>query len=107
MLLLRPMSTVDEAFQALKHEQMLRGDLVRAEALEEKPDGAPPAPRVLRKDETLRSGGGGGGETSWAGLSSEWPRGKGKGKVADEDTNARAQVVVLRILTNKKPTGGK
>ena len=33
MLMLRPLSTVEELHAALKHEQLLRGDLVRAEVL--------------------------------------------------------------------------
>jgi len=50
MLLLRPLSTVEEAFAALKHEEMLRGDFVRAEVLT---DFATKATRVLKRDDTL------------------------------------------------------
>ncbi|CAE8705302.1 unnamed protein product, partial [Polarella glacialis] len=58
MLMLRPMSTVEEAFGALKHEQMLRGDLVRAEALvSDTTDRGSPQVQVLRRDDVLRSHG--------------------------------------------------
>lgn len=55
MVLLRPLSTVEEAFQALKHEQMLRGDFVRAEMLT---DLGKRTVRVLKRDETLSGGAG-------------------------------------------------
>lgn len=53
MVMLRPMSTIDEAFAALKHEQMLRGDFVRAEVLM---DADKRSVRVLKRDDTLIAG---------------------------------------------------
>ncbi|CAK0798468.1 unnamed protein product, partial [Prorocentrum cordatum] len=60
MVMLRPLSTVEEAFAALRHEQMLRGDFVRAELLLDDGGGgqrgaaAPAASptRVLKREET-------------------------------------------------------
>lgn len=56
MVMLRPLSTVEEAFSALRHEKMLRGDFVRAEILEEKSGKVCPLPRVLKRDEILAAG---------------------------------------------------
>jgi len=79
MVMLRPLSTVDEAFAALRHEQMLRGDFVRAEVLEcgrvQGCADVTPTHRVLRRDEVLRCGGSAG---------------------------VMVQAVVIRVLTNKK-----
>mmetsp|Transcript_29801 Transcript_29801/g.68640 ORF Transcript_29801/g.68640 Transcript_29801/m.68640 type:complete len:843 (+) Transcript_29801:36-2564(+) len=50
MVMLRPQSTVDEAFSALKHEDLLRGDFVRAELLG---DGG--NVQVLRRSDVLKS----------------------------------------------------
>jgi len=58
MVILRPLSTVEEAFNALKHEQMLRGDFVRAELLTEV---AKKTVRVLKREETFAPGLGRGG----------------------------------------------
>jgi len=55
MVLLRPLSTVEEAFAALKHEQLLRGDFVRAELLA---DLAKRSVRVLKRDDVLSASGG-------------------------------------------------
>merc|ERR1712232_1314804 len=35
LLMLRPLSTVEEVFMALRHEEMLRGEFVRAEMLDD------------------------------------------------------------------------
>jgi len=80
MVMMRPISTVEELYSALKHEGMLRGDFVRAEvldALSASGFAAPPAPsvRVVRREETL--------------------------KAVSSDTGA-LQAVVVRVLTNKK-----
>lgn len=74
MVMLRPLSTVEEAYAALQREQMLRGDFVRAELLEAaKTAGGSCTTRVVKRDQHLRA------------------------------ANAPAdQVVVVRILTNKK-----
>eukprot|EP00933_Yihiella_yeosuensis_P071941 TRINITY_DN8019_c0_g2_i1.p1 TRINITY_DN8019_c0_g2~~TRINITY_DN8019_c0_g2_i1.p1 ORF type:complete len:126 (-),score=27.98 TRINITY_DN8019_c0_g2_i1:314-691(-) len=53
MLMLRPLSTAEEAFAALKHEEMLRGDLVRVEAISTD-QGSSGNVSVLRRDDTLR-----------------------------------------------------
>lgn len=53
MVMLRPLSTVEEAFNALKHEQMLRGDFVRAEVMA---DLGRRTTRVLKRDDTLGVG---------------------------------------------------
>ncbi|CAL1173944.1 unnamed protein product, partial [Cladocopium goreaui] len=49
MLMLRPLSTVEEVHAALKNEQLLRGDLVRAEML--RPSGQV---LTLRRDDVLK-----------------------------------------------------
>ncbi|CAJ1327374.1 unnamed protein product [Effrenium voratum] len=51
MVMLRPLSTVEEVHAALKNEQMLRGDLVRAELLNLE---APPQAQVLRREDVLK-----------------------------------------------------
>eukprot|EP00931_Biecheleriopsis_adriatica_P073096 TRINITY_DN47452_c0_g1_i1.p1 TRINITY_DN47452_c0_g1~~TRINITY_DN47452_c0_g1_i1.p1 ORF type:complete len:879 (+),score=181.36 TRINITY_DN47452_c0_g1_i1:47-2683(+) len=53
MLMLRPMSTIEEVFSALKHEQMLRGDLVRAETMLTEGAGTGQG-HVHRRDDVLR-----------------------------------------------------
>jgi len=50
MILLRPLSTVEEAFSALKREQYLRGDFVRAEVLQ---DYASKSTRVMKREDVL------------------------------------------------------
>jgi len=54
MLLMRPLSTVDEAFRVIRHEQMLRGDFVRAEVLT---DLGSRTSRVLKREDALRGDG--------------------------------------------------
>jgi len=54
MVLMRPLSTVDEAFRVIRHEQMLRGDFVRAEVLT---DLAAKTSRVLKREDTLKGDG--------------------------------------------------
>lgn len=53
MLMLRPLSTAEEVYAALKNEQMVRGDLVRAEVLQINGNGSTQV-QVLRRDDTLR-----------------------------------------------------
>lgn len=72
MVMLRPQSSVDEAFSALRHEQLLAGDFVRAEVLQVGPDKAVTT-KVLRREDVLRTGG-----------------------------SPTGQVVIARVLTNKK-----
>lgn len=73
MVMLRPMSSVDEATSAILHEEMLRGDFVRAEVLEGS-EHAAPSSRVMKREEELKVLGG----------------------------DATAPALVLRVLTNKK-----
>jgi len=76
MVMLRPGSTVEEAFSALSRLEMLRGDFVRAEQLLEDAtlETAASSVRVLKRDETLRCDG----------------------------ATGSSRAIVLRILTNKK-----
>jgi ribosome-binding ATPase YchF (GTP1/OBG family) len=76
MVMLRPLSTVEEVHAALTHEQMLRGDFVRAELLDGTFTGGL-STRVLRRDEVVKSNSGAAGSE---------------------------QAFVVKILTNKKST---
>eukprot|EP00927_Polykrikos_kofoidii_P031627 TRINITY_DN27174_c0_g1_i1.p1 TRINITY_DN27174_c0_g1~~TRINITY_DN27174_c0_g1_i1.p1 ORF type:complete len:985 (-),score=186.35 TRINITY_DN27174_c0_g1_i1:68-3022(-) len=92
LLMLRPASTVEEAYHALRHQHMLRGEFVRAELLVggcgEGADSA--AVRVLRKEDQLRA------VPSGAVV----PTGDEKDKAACSGLDAAT--LVLRVLTNKK-----
>merc|ERR1712113_546819 len=82
MVMIRPASTVEEAFETLRHEEFYRGDFVRAEAIIELrsvQEGVSKAVQCLRKDERL-------------------PNSTFDSKPAGDSLN----VSVLRILTNRK-----